>query len=160
MTVTVQDADMFQVDADMYVCPTNARGIFGAGLALYFAQTWPHIVLPYQLAADRGEIAGGDVRPDLLGTGPSAAKAYVAMMATKEDPFQRSRMEWIDRGLELLWTLVTVPFFLPRRRLVMPAVGCGLGGLPFEPVRDRVIQLFDTAISPADVLLIPPKERR
>lgn len=157
MSVTIEDVDLFSVDADLYVCPTNSRGIFGAGLALEFAKRWPHILEPYRQDCQAGMVSGGDVRPARLGLGPSGYRAMGGLWATKEDTHQPSRMEWVLRGAEILHHLLMVPCFTPRRRVVCPAVGCGLGGLEWARVRDTMIFIFDTAHAPADILLIPPR---
>lgn len=147
--------NMWTLDADIYVVPTNARGIFGAGLAKDFAAMFPTQAATHAEACQRGDVAAGDMHADGLGPNGYGNPSWVAFISTKDDPFQPSQLEWVRRGLAALFVLANMRFVCPRGRIALPAIGCGLGGLRFLDVHKLVLDQFDSAYG-LEVALFPP----
>jgi len=159
MTVYLQEAgaDMWQIDADVFVVPTNTRGIFGAGLALAFAQWRPdvtsrHIQMCHQLLVGPGDVYLDELGPNLYGQ-----PARVAFFATKEDPQEPSRMRWLAAGLPALAAFCRQPLIAPRNRIALPAIGCGLGGLDWASVHTLILRELDPCPI-LEVALFPPHD--
>lgn len=158
--MTVYDqigVDMWQQDADVYVVPTNARGVFGAGVAKDFAGMFPDKLARYQRKCELGEVGGGDVHVESLGKNPYGSESYVAYFTTKVDWREPSQIAWIRAGLDVLFVIASMTFVAPRGRVAMPAIGCGLGGLDFGEVRALIMERFDP-LPNIDVVLNHPRK--
>lgn len=148
MTVQFADGNMFSANTDCLVNPVNCVGVMGAGLAKQFAFRWPAMLDDYRKACSDGRCSVGQVymwRPD------DRPPAWIANLPTKVHWRDPSQLAYVQAGLDDLADQ------LDRHSIgtvVIPALGCGLGGLPWGPVRDAVISRF--ADSPVQVLLYPP----
>lgn len=119
------------------VIPTNASGIQGAGLAKQWRDRYPvdsdfYTWMCRQRSVDPGEIV----------IMPRHARTFIAL-PTKDDPRKPSKLTWVHNGL------INLAYYLeshPDDLVLLPAVGCGLGGLDWEVVR----ALYDTAFEHCD----------
>jgi O-acetyl-ADP-ribose deacetylase (regulator of RNase III) len=156
----VIEGDLFAVGAEVLVCPTNAVGVMGAGLALEFSRRFPGLCPLYRGACDRRE---HDAAHPVVWTGPLSSAAdlmygpgggrwpIVVCVATKRHWRDPSRLPDVAVGLRALREL------LPRlgaRMVALPALGCGLGGLCLDDVQVLMEAAF--ADVPADVVLVLP----
>ena len=108
------------------VIPTNTAGIQGAGLAAswkrvspdasdqysYACSIWPHL-LPGDLVVVNDELS-----------------TYVCL-PTKDRSLGPSKLEWIEKGVDNLARMCRIE---PEWTIALPALGCGLGGLPWIDV--------------------------
>jgi hypothetical protein len=124
--------------------PTNTcrrrggQAVMGAGLAGDAARRYPDLPGRYGQALKNGRtrIAVGDHR--------------LLLAPTKDDWRQPARMSLVH---ELLVAAAAWCAQNPYETLVVPALGCGLGGLAWEPVRDATMQRLGTH----RVLLLAPR---
>ena len=141
-------ADIFSVDAAMIVCPVNTRGVMGAGLAKEVKNRFPFESEQYRRHCQcdsEGMIPGGVYIP--------RHSDEVAFLATKDHWRDPSRVEWVESGLrDLFWILDNSDTIV-----AIPALGCGLGGLDWEDVR-QVIEKVARQYT-VNVVVCPPMEQ-
>jgi O-acetyl-ADP-ribose deacetylase (regulator of RNase III) len=142
--------DMFEVPADIRVNTVNCVGVMGAGVALAFKTRSPEMFADYKRACDEGR-----VRPGLLHVWRSPAGEWAINFPTKRHWRDKSRYEDIRAGLGALAEYLRG---LGNVRVVLPALGCGHGGLDWERVSTMVReQLNDLE---ADILVFEPGDSR
>lgn len=140
--------DIFESGADALVNPVNTVGVMGAGLARQFRVRWPDMFTAYKTACRDGEIKPGKlwVYPTLTHNGRSAR--YIVCFPTKKHWRDNTPMEYVVWGLR---NLVEMVEDLGVSSLAVPAVGCGLGGLPWEKVQPVMYEWLGKLNIPVDV---------
>lgn len=134
--------DMFKSGAKALVCPVNTVGTMGKGLALAFKHRFPWCVEPYEAACENGGFRIGDIVPV---SSPNAT-FWVLHVPTKKhwrDPSEIEYVEYAARAIAV-WArdqLAHMPAD-ERRPIAVPALGCGLGGIPFEEVKPIFEEYF------------------
>lgn len=132
--ITIEHGDLFESECQAITNAVNIRGVMGGGIAKAFADRFPAMLedykrwcaqrpdpLPYLWVNDEGE--GYGHHPDVLN------------FPTMIYPGERAKIGLIERGLEHVkenykkWELESVAFC---------ALGCGIGGLPFEVVAGMI----------------------
>jgi O-acetyl-ADP-ribose deacetylase (regulator of RNase III) len=139
-TFHVGVGDLLAAPLDLLVVPVNCRGVMGAGLAVQARDRWPGLEADLRDACGRGALRPGQ----LAISRPGADRLpLVALLATKDDWRDPSRLEWVARGLDALarelrgeGALASADVRL--RSVGVPALGCGLGGLAWEDVRREI----------------------
>lgn len=138
----IDNGDLFDAKVDALVNPVNCKGTMGKGIALEFKKRFPELDVPYKAACASGKLTPG--MPVLVPIGlqqslfPDRHRSVI-LFPTKNDWRNKSRLEWIDKGLSYLkshykqWGL---------RSIAMPQLGCGLGGLDWELVRPLIEKYF------------------
>lgn len=122
--------NLLESAAQGLVSPVNCVGVPGAGLARQFKERWPVQVEEYVTFCREGRMKPGLVHDALLPDG-----RRILSIATKRHWRDNSRIEDVDRGLAALKEYLdeTGPI-----SVALPALGCGLGGLPKALVARRV----------------------
>jgi len=118
--------DMFSTPAEILINTVNCLGVMGAGVALKFKQRYPRMFDEY-----RRKCASGEIRPGELHIWQSLNGERVVNFPTKRDWRDNSRYEDIEAGL------LALKRFLAGQgpvRVVIPALGCGNGGLDWSIV--------------------------
>lgn len=113
----------------------NCVGVAGAGLARQFRDRWPEQVAEYTAFCRAGSMRPGIVHEALLPDGRS-----ILSVPTKWHYRNAARFEDVRLGIAALASHLrdqAVP------SAAVPALGCGLGGLP--PA--RVLAVVETALS-------------
>ena len=121
--------DLFASGSEALVNPVNCVGVMGKGLALQFRRLFPANFEAYREACTRREVRPG--RCFVFDAGAGRPR-FVVNFPTKRHWRDRSRIEDIAAGLDDLAAI------LDRRAIgsvAVPALGCGLGGLPWPRVR-------------------------
>jgi hypothetical protein len=173
----IEHGDIFSHPSDVLVAPVNCQpGVMGAGLALAFAQKFPGLRLRHRECCLDGSLAIGKpklvrsvIRAERVETELPLEFGYiqrdfvptnVVLFPTKDRPYDRSKLSWIWRGLGGLYTVIeSYSMDLPCT-ISFPALGCGLGLLPFGQVHD-VIQSWSRGLpNNFTVLLFAPHERK
>lgn len=146
--------DIFTSGAEALVNPVNCVGICGKGLALEFKNKYMCNYLVYKDACSRGNMQLGSVLVVNLDTS-SAQRKLIINFPTKSHWKCDSYYEKINDGLN---DMVRKLAELEVRSVAIPALGCGLGGLRWDLVRESIVKTF-LAHPPQeiDVLLYPPK---
>lgn len=139
--------DLLIAPVDVLVNPVNCVGVMGAGLALQFKEVYPEMFRSYQIACREGALTPGRVH--VWATG-EYQPAYVMNFPTKNHWREKSDLYWIGKGLQDLDRQLHT---LPVQSVAIPALGCGLGGLDYEDVRDLLYRILDPTL---DVWLFAP----
>ena len=128
--IECRDGDLLADRSEALVNAVNCVGVMGAGIALAFRRKFPENFRAYAAACRRNEVAPG--RMFVFETGAESPPRYLVNFPTKRHWKDTSRMEDIVAGLRSLREEV-------RARAIgsvaLPALGCGLGGLPWPEVR-------------------------
>lgn len=136
MLKVVESGSLFDSDAEALVNPVNTEGIMGAGLAKEFRRRWPVMYQEYAQICRRGMLDVGMMHFWLTG---SLIPRFVVNFPTKRQWREPSCLEWVDMGLVELATQMEIRNI---QSIAMPALGCGLGGLPWEDVERLVRRRF------------------
>lgn len=144
MTIVYSDGDILIDPAEAIVIPVNTMGVPGAGLAKAWAKKDPEAAGVYQALCEKGLVTIGEINIIIHGD------SRWIMFPTKEHWKHPSQLEWIEKGLMDLQPQVT-----GLESMAVPALGCGLGGLEWNHVR----QLLEKYLSPlsASITIYPPK---
>jgi O-acetyl-ADP-ribose deacetylase (regulator of RNase III) len=148
--IEVTTGDLFTSSADALINPVNTEGAMGAGLALKFRAAYPEMFGEYLEVCKRRMLEVGTLH--WWHTGGTEPR-FVVNFPTKKLWREPSRLEWIDRGLQTLRAQVEARNV---ESLAIPALGCGLGGLPWDKVRDKIFLRLRPLIG-VDVFLYPPR---
>lgn len=142
-------------DLEAVVNPVNCFGTMGAGLAQQFARRYPQIVDPYRKVCQRKRLTTD--QPQILQVSDDALPRYVVNLATKVHWKRPSRIEWIETGLQAMYRQLDD---LEVGSVGLPALGAGLGGLPFGEVRQVIENHAGQYPEILTVLYLPESSRR
>ena len=124
--------DIFHSNAQAIVNPVNTVGVMGKGLALAFKKKFPSNYLEYKQAYERDELKTGKM---LVHFTRQLITPIIINFPTKNHWRDPSKLVYIETGLD---DLVTVINDHKIKSIAIPALGCGLGGLQWEPVRSVI----------------------
>jgi len=142
--------DILKADVDALVNTVNTVGVMGKGIALQFSRAFPEIMKPYKEACKSGELVTGKVMTTKLPLldGPQ----YIINFPTKQHWKGNSKMEYIAEGLVALVKEVQQ---LEIRSIAIPPLGCGLGGLQWQDVKQQ-IELALGDLEEVEILVYEP----
>lgn len=124
--------DILQDDADALVNPVNCVGVMGKGLALQFKEAYPENFEEYEIEAKAGHIVPGRVHLTNIMFYPPR---FIVNFPTKRYWKEPSRYQDIDDGLSHLLDIIRM---FNIESIAIPALGCGLGGLDWEDVKELI----------------------
>lgn len=133
--------NLLEADAEALVNPVNCVGVMGRGLALQFKHAWPANFVAYRQACEAGRVRPGQVF--VFSTNQPRIGRFILNFPTKRHWRDRSRIEDIESGLV---SLVHEVESRQIRSIALPALGAGLGGLPWPVVRAAI----ETALANLD----------
>ena len=135
-TPELRRGDLLQAtDLDAIVNPVNCVGAMGKGLAQQFKRRYPAILEPYRTACQNGELTVS--QPLTVRVNAHDLPRYVVNLATKLHWRNPSKIEWIDQGLHDMYQQLEE---LDINSVGMPALGVGLGMLPWHEVKQIIDQ--------------------
>lgn len=149
--IELQHGDILKAKADALVNTVNCVGVMGRGIALQFKKAFPENFKAYELACKRGDVKPGTALTYDLGR--LEQPHYVINVATKKHWRGKSRMEYVEAGIQ---ALVDEVRRLGLKSVAVPPLGSGLGGLDWSEVRPRIEQGFEE-LPEVQVLLFEPK---
>ena len=147
MSLELVQGDIFTAHADAIVNPVNCVGTMGKGLALEFKHRYPTMFAAYRDLCFKKELTLGGVMVF------TDFDPVVVCLPTKQHWRDGSSLEIVERGLKTLIRCVAGEGWT---RVALPALGCGYGGLEFEPVLALCVEHLGPA--PATFLLYKPHE--
>lgn len=149
----ILDANIFDFTAhpnelSALVIPVNTVGIAGKGLAKEFRNKYYDWFLDYQKDCNNKTLRIGKTTFYYC----KLRDQYFINFPTKQHWNQSSKLEYIEQGLtDLVHGIQTFQI----ERIIIPALGCGLGDLNFKDVKPLIHNYLD----PIKVFayLIPPR---
>lgn len=139
--ITFKTGNMFDETNWDFICNTvNTQGVMGAGIAKTFKEKCPDMFYQYKIDCKNGLYTPGCIRYWNI----PKTERYIINFATKDHWKNPSKYEWIEQGFDCLYNdfkdykntsdeLTTI---------LMPPVGCGLGGLRFDVVKEMATSYF------------------
>jgi O-acetyl-ADP-ribose deacetylase (regulator of RNase III) len=125
----------------------------GKGVALMFKESFPENFKAYEAACKRGEVQVGRMfvteREVLLGP------KWIINFPTKRHWRHRSKIEWIEKGLEDLKRVIPEKGI---RSIALPPLGTGNGGLRWPDVRSAIESALGQ-LPEVEVLIFEPTSR-
>jgi O-acetyl-ADP-ribose deacetylase (regulator of RNase III) len=123
---------IFDSEAVALVNPVNTVGVSGKGLALEFKKRYPGAFKLYKDRCDAGLIKIGSVH--LVHVSEDNPR-FIVNFPTKRDWRKPSRMSYIQDGLYDMFMAIDE---LCIESIAIPALGCGLGGLDWDKVKQEI----------------------
>lgn len=142
--VTYLKGDILHAEAEAVVCPVNCVGVMGAGLALQFRDRFPDYYKAYKEACRSRDGPLRIGRVWVYGAMPYAISYpdnpyHIISFPTKRHYRDQSNILHIQSGLI---SLQATTIKLRLRSIAIPPIGCGLGGLDYERVRQMVEEMI------------------
>jgi O-acetyl-ADP-ribose deacetylase (regulator of RNase III) len=127
--LTEHTGSLFDSTADAYVHGVNTEGLMGAGIAVLFKKAYPEMYSVYKALCKLGRLQPGETWVW------EAHDRTIYNIASQDKPGANARLEWFERGLTQ-----TLKHAQENNVVViaMPRIGCGIGGLDWEDVRDII----------------------
>lgn len=141
--------NMFDYPADILCNTVNCVGVMGKGVALEFKKRYPAMFRVYRQVCRRGDLSPGGLFPWKTPDG-----RLVINFATKDHWRDPSRYSYIRDGLNLLRQLLLVH---RGKRVHIPALGCGNGGLDWNEVRPMIQNALEDV--DAEIWVFEPEPR-
>lgn len=129
-------------EAEALVNAVNTVGVMGAGIARQFKEQFPDMFIEYERACKANEVTLGKMH--VVQVVANDAEKYVINFPTLEHWSDSSTLADIEAGLA---DLVRVVEELEIESIAIPPLGCGLGGLKWNDVRQLIEDAFqDTSV--------------
>ena len=140
--ITYLRGNLLENDAQALVNTVNTVGVMGKGIALQFKQRFPANFAAYAKACKLGQVQTG--RMFITEPGELTGPRWVVNFPTKQHWRDPSRMAWVVDGLQDLRSFLVSNAVAS---IALPALGAGLGGLPWDAVREHIeAALADLAV--------------
>jgi O-acetyl-ADP-ribose deacetylase (regulator of RNase III) len=139
MTINYTQGNLLCSSSEAIVNTVNCIGIMGRGIALQFKKAFPDNFIAYEKACKQQNITPGKMF--VHETGSIINPKYIINFPTKRHWRDASRLEDIEAGLA---DLVKVIRENKIQSVSIPPLGCGLGGLNWDVVKEKMF----TALSP------------
>jgi O-acetyl-ADP-ribose deacetylase (regulator of RNase III) len=117
-------------DLDAIAHGCNCSGAMGKGIALEIRKRWPEMYEAYRERCRRGEFRLGD-------TFVWKASPVIFNLATQKTYRTRADLGAIEQALR---TMLATAEEMGIRRIGIPRIGAGLGGVPWPRVRELLIR--------------------
>lgn len=128
MIQTLPGSAFWRTPASIRVNAVNCHGIMGKGIAAEFRHRYPAMFKAYAAACRNRELIPGMIWQYHSDDGE------IWNATTKDHWKEKSEFEWIELCVNEIAQLLR--FYAHSKRIAIPALGCGLGGLEWEKVSD------------------------
>jgi len=141
-----RSGNILETQAEAIVNPVNCVGVMGKGLAKEFKSKYPDNFVFYKQECENGNVIPG--RMCVFKT----ADKYVINFPTKNHWRDKSKTADIASGLE---DLVKVVKTNNIKSIAIPAIGCGLGGLEWMTVKEKIEKAFSLLTEVKTIVYAP-----
>ncbi|CAM2007031.1 type II toxin-antitoxin system antitoxin DNA ADP-ribosyl glycohydrolase DarG [Acanthopleuribacter pedis] len=149
--IEFKHGDLLREDVEALVNTVNCVGVMGRGIALQFKKAFPENFLAYAEACKQKMVQPG--RVFVFETGQLTSPAYLLNFPTKRHWRGKSRLDDVKAGLI---DLVQVVKERNIRSIAVPPLGCGLGGLAWDVVKEEILKAFEP-LEQVRVVIFEPK---
>ena len=149
--ITYKTGNLLLEDVEALVNTVNCVGVMGRGIALQFKKTFPENFKVYEKACKQETVVPGKMF--VHETGNLTNPKLIINFPTKRHWRGASRLEDIEAGLE---DLIHVIKKYRIKSIALPPLGCGLGGLDWNTVRERIETILKD-IADLDIIIFEPK---
>lgn len=142
---SITNFSIFDLDADTLVNPVNLMGVMGKGLALQFKEKFPENFVMYkEWCVDSPEIGSIFIWRE--------NNKYIINFPTKIHWKDPSKLEYIKESTETMsdW-IINVDKNFEVKIIAIPKVGCGLGGLDWNIVKPKIIEILNRYLKDTDI---------
>ena len=130
MIKIIKNGNIFLSPSIAIVNPVNTVGVMGKGLALEFKNRFPKNFNYYQNQCLLGKFNIGNIIT------VRENDKIIINFPTKKHWKDKSKYEYIEQGLE---KLILVVEKMNLKSIAFPKIGCGLGGLDWNIVKNMII---------------------
>lgn len=131
--------DLLRSDAEALVNTVNTVGVMGKGIALQFKEAFPHNNKVYVQACKNKELEPGKLIA-VLDSNLIFGEKLIINFPTKVHWRNPSKMEYIADGLSALREMIIEKGI---KRIAIPPLGAGNGGLKWEDVKPLIISSLE-----------------
>lgn len=149
--IEFKQGDILKDKSDAIVNPVNCVGVMGKGLALQFKKAFPLNYRDYARDCKENQVVVGKVHWSFVA---ALDERFVVNFPTKKHWRDKSEIEYISSGLDHLIALIT---HLKLKSLAIPALGVGLGGLPWEEVKQVLLTKLDGLSKTVNITIYEPQ---
>lgn len=143
--------DITESFAEVLVNPVNCMGVSGKGLALHFKEYFPDNFALYHKACLQRKVKLGSVF-----VGSQYDGFTIINFPTKFHWKDKSHIEDIKSGLKCLIDVISE---LGVKSVAIPALGCGLGGLKWDLVKEEMLSTFSSlSQTGVKIYIYPPRK--
>ena len=143
--------NILEAPVEALVNTVNSVGVMGKGIALQFRQAYPDNYKFYVAACARGEVRPGQML--VYDNEQLIHPRYIINFPTKRHWKEKSRLEYIEDGLDMLVKEVETRKI---KSIAIPPLGAGSGGLDWDQVRPLIEKAF-LPLKDVRVLLYAPE---
>ena len=139
--------DILEAKVEAIVNPVNCEGYMSKGLALQVKQLYPNAFNDYSVACKEGRLKIGQVHYF------QENEKIVINFPTKDKWRSKSKLSYITDGLPELINLLKN---LNIKSIAIPPLGCGLGGLKWDEVKQLLLEYLENVSDTLDVFVYEP----
>jgi O-acetyl-ADP-ribose deacetylase (regulator of RNase III) len=125
MSLQIIQGDLLDADEPVIAHGCNVKGLMGAGIARQIAERYALLYNCYENECYEGRFQTGD------SLAVSTNGRWVFNLATQDKPGPFARYEWIEKSFDSMFAQM---ISLGLRRVAIPKIGCGIGGLEWDQV--------------------------
>lgn len=144
----IKQGDIFKSSCGVIANPINCVGVMGGGLALAFKKKFPEHFETYKKMCQNGEIKVGE-----LYVIDGDEKHKILLFPTKIHWRNPSLMEYVVDGLKYLAENYEK---MDIKSIAIPAIGCGLGGLNWEDVKEQITSVLSELDNKIEIEIYEP----
>lgn len=139
--------NMFECNADCLINTVNCEGFMGKGIAYQFKMRFPENNKSYIKACKSGELTVGRIHYYV------EDGITIINFPTKDRWREKSRLEYVEDGMK---TFVALLPELGVKRIAIPPLGCGNGGLVWDDVKTIIVEKINGLEDKYDFIIFEP----
>jgi len=146
--IRYRSGNIFETEAKAIVNPVNCVGVMGKGLAKEFKKKFLENFIFYKQECDSGNVHLGR----MCSYFDEGSLKYIINFPTKNHWKDKSNLSDIEEGLKDLVRFIKEENI---HSIAIPALGCGLGGLDWEEVKQKMEDLLGVLEKEQVIIYLP-----